>query len=126
MTNRVLVCVGAAALLASCGGSSGSGANTPSATPAAVITITTGGASPKSVTVARGSQVQFINNDRTAHAVSSDPHPEHTDCPEINAVGFLNPGQSRQTGNLNTARTCGYHDHDDPNNALWKGSIIIQ
>jgi plastocyanin len=125
MFNRLLACVGTAALLASCGGGSESG-NTPSVTPAAVITISSSGASPKSVTVPRGSQVQFINNDRSAHAVSSDPHPEHTDCPEINAVGFLSTGQSRQTGNLNTARTCGFHDHDDPNNALWRGSIVIQ
>jgi hypothetical protein len=126
MLNRLLVCAGAAALMASCGGSSDS-STTPSAPPAAVITISSSGVvGPKSVTVPRGSQVQFINNDRAAHAMSSDPHPEHTDCPEINAVGFLSPGQSRQTGNLNTARTCGFHDHDDPNNAALRGSIVIQ
>ena len=49
-----------------------------------------------------------------SHEMFSDPHPEHTDCPEINQVGFLSPGQSRQTGNLNTVRTCGFHDHATP------------
>jgi hypothetical protein len=34
--------------------------------------------------------------------MSSDPHPFHTDCPEINEVGFLTAGQSKRTGNLNT------------------------
>jgi hypothetical protein len=58
--------------------------------------------------------------------MSSNPHPEHTDCPEINAVGFLNPNQSRQTGNLNVVRTCGFHDHDNPNNVALQGSIVIQ
>lgn len=58
--------------------------------------------------------------------MTSDPHPEHTDCPEINNVGPLNNGQSRETGNLNISRTCGFHDHDDPNNASVRGLIIIR
>ena len=115
-----------AAFMTGCGGGSSSGTSGPSAAPAATITITTSGVSPKSVTVPTGSQVQFVNSDRVAHDVSSNPHPEHTDCPEINAVGFLSPNQSRQTGNLNTARTCGFHDHDAPNNAALQGSIVIQ
>ena len=110
---------------AGCGGSS-SGTNGPSTPPAATISIGTTGASPRTVTVPRGSQVQFVNNDRTSHQMNSDPHPEHTDCPELNAVGFLNPNQSRQTGNLNTARTCGFHDHDNPANAALQGSIVVQ
>ena len=69
---------------------------------------------PKSVTVPRGSQVQFVNNDSRADDMDSDPHPEHTDCPPINAVGFLSPNQSRQTENLTIARTCGFHDHGNP------------
>lgn len=58
--------------------------------------------------------------------MSSDPHPDHTDCPEINQVGHLNPNQSRQTGNLNTARACGFHDHDDPFNTALTGTITVQ
>jgi plastocyanin len=115
--------LGAIVLLAAGCGNSGT---TPSQPSAATITITTSGVSPKSVTVSRGSQVQFVNNDTRNHNMASDPHPEHTDCPPINAIGFIVPGQSRQTENLNTARTCGFHDHDDPDNAAWKGSIVIQ
>jgi hypothetical protein len=58
--------------------------------------------------------------------MQSDPHPEHTDCPELAQVGFLTPGQSRTSGNLNTVRTCGYHDHDDFANTRFQGSIVIQ
>ena len=128
MQNRLFACAGAIALLASCGGSGSpsGGTTTPSQTPAATITISGGSVSPKTVTVPRGSQVQFVNNDNRSHQVSSDPHPDHTDCPELNQVGFLNVGQSRQTGNLNTARTCGFHDHDLPNTAALQGRIIIQ
>ena len=126
MMTRLVVCVWSVALLASCGGSSSSGTTTPSATAAATITISSSGVSPKSVTVPRGSQVQFVNSDRVSHQMNSDPHPEHTDCPEVNAVGFLSANQSRQTGNLNTVRTCGFHDHDLPNNVGLQGTIIIQ
>jgi hypothetical protein len=81
---------------------------------------------PQALTVARGSQVTFINNDAIVHEIDSDPHPEHTDCVEINQVDFLNPGQSRQTGNLNIARRCGFHDHQNPGSAALKGTITIQ
>jgi plastocyanin len=81
---------------------------------------------PQSLTVARGTQVTFINQDSNVHQMDSDPHPEHTDCVEINQVGFISPGQTRQTGNLNIARRCGFHDHDRPDTASLKGTIIIQ
>jgi hypothetical protein len=58
--------------------------------------------------------------------MASNPHPEHTDCPAINSVGFLSPGQSGTTGNLNTARTCGYHDHNRDSDTSLQGTITIQ
>jgi len=70
--------------------------------------------------------VTFINNDSRVHDMSSNPHPEHTDCPAVNDVGFLQPGQMRQTGNLTTVRTCGFHDHNEPTNTALQGSIVIQ
>jgi plastocyanin len=90
------------------------------------ITITNNTVCPQNVTVSRGTQVTFGNQDTVAHAMYSDPHPEHTDCPELNSVGHLEPGQSRQSGNLNTARTCGFHDHLKPDVAGLRGRITIQ
>jgi hypothetical protein len=58
--------------------------------------------------------------------MASDPHPDHTDCPELNQVGFLSPGQSRETGNLVQVRTCGYHDHDLPNTVNLSGRIEVR
>jgi len=81
---------------------------------------------PQSLTVSRGTQVTFSNQDSIEHDMESDPHPEHTDCPEISDVGRLNPGQSRQTGNLNIARRCGFHDHVHFDSAALKGTITIQ
>ena len=82
--------------------------------------------SPRSVTVSAGSRVAFVNTDTIAHDMSSDQHPEHTNCPAINQVGFLSAGQSRQTGNLNTAGTCGFHDHNQSTNTSLQGTIVIQ
>jgi hypothetical protein len=70
--------------------------------------------------------VTFINNDSRPRNITSNEHPEHLDCVEINDVGRLNSGQSRQTGNLVTVRTCGYHDHDDPDSTAVQGRIIIR
>jgi plastocyanin len=124
-----------AAMAAGCGGGSSSPSSpTPTTPPAsgggsttATITIGSNGAiSPTSVTIARGGRVTFVNNHTRNHDMSSDPHPEHTDCPEMAQVGFLTPGQTRTSGNFNTARTCGFHDHEDPTNRSLQGSIIIQ
>jgi hypothetical protein len=58
--------------------------------------------------------------------MASDPHPVHTDCPPINVVAVLAPGESRATNAMTVARTCGYHDHDMPTNTLFQGTIVIQ
>jgi plastocyanin len=146
----VWMALGAAVIVAAaavaCGGGSSPTTPTPAAPPTtttppptttppatgpnpttATITIgATGAVSPASVTIAPGGRVTFVNSHNQAHDMSSDPHPEHTQCPEINSVGFLTAGQTRTTANLNTARTCGFHDHNLPDNAGLKGRIIIQ
>jgi plastocyanin len=132
-----------AATAAACGGGSSPTTPSPTPTPAptptptpttgggnpSIATITIGAdgrVSPSSVTIAPGGRVTMINNHNRAHDMSSDPHPEHTQCPETNQIGFLNPGQQRTSGNFNTARTCGFHDHNDENNTGLQGRIIIQ
>lgn len=119
--------------VAACG--CGGGSDTPTsstppsgggATATTTITITASGVSPQNIMVAPGSRVMFINNDSRRHDMSSDPHPDHTDCVEINQVGLLQPGQSRESGNLNTVRTCGFHDHDQPSVNSLRGSVRIQ
>ena len=123
---RVLVVLATALLTFACGGSD-SGGSTPTAPPGSpTFTISSAGVSPKTLTVPVGSQVTFVNNDVTAHEMYSDPHPEHTDCRELDAVGFLAPGQFKQTENLNTIRTCGFHDHGQPLNTFLQGSILIR
>ena len=125
---------GLALTIGACGGSTGtsgpSPATPPSTPPEAVstltITIANNVATPKDIIVPIGSQVTFINNDNRSHEMESNPHPEHTDCPPLAQVGFLSPGQTRSSGNLNTARICGYHDHNLAEVAGLQGSITIR
>lgn len=128
---------GALAMAMACGGgssSSGGGAATPTSptTPPAnptsttTITISNNSVTPKNIVVKQGSQVTFVNNDTQPHEMESDPHPEHTDCTALAQVGFLSPGQSKQSGNLNTIRVCGFHDHNQPSVSGLEGSITIQ
>jgi len=119
------------AIAAACGGGSSSsttgptGTCTPSSNPNTIV-IQNNQVCPQTLTVALGSQVTMINNDSQVHDMESDPHPEHTDCPPLAQIGFLNPGQSRSSGNLITARRCGFHDHGRPDVAGLKGTITIQ
>jgi plastocyanin len=47
------------------------------------ITITASGANPRNIQIALGTRVLFVNNDSRPHNMTSDPHPSHTDCPDI-------------------------------------------
>ncbi len=112
--------------LAACGGGSPA-APAPTGDNANRIVIgATGAVSPSEIVVSQGARVLFVNNDSRRHLMVSDPHPEHTDCPEINSVGLLQPGQSRETGNLVVVRTCGFHDHENPDVAGLRGRIVIR
>jgi plastocyanin len=123
-----------AAVTAAACGSGGSDTPTTPTNPGgggnpATATITIGSdgrVSPSTVTIAVGGRVTFVNNHNTAHDMSSDPHPEHTDCPAMSQVGFLSAGQSRTSGNFNTARTCGFHDHNRENDTGLQGRIVVQ
>lgn len=117
-----------------CGGGGGGnggpiGPGTGGGTPGpigATITIANGRVTPASVTITVGQSVNFVNNDGAVRNVSSDPHPVHTDCPALNAVGTISNGQTRATNAFTSARTCGFHNHDDPDNNNLKGSIDIR
>ena len=111
----------AALVTASCGYSSPASPSSGSAT----VTITASGVTPSSITVYPGTIVTFVNQDSVNHDIASNPHPTHTDCPEINQVRSLTPGQSKQTAAFGASRTCGFHDDSQPANAALKGTITV-
>jgi len=115
----------------SCGGDSGKPPTSPTPPntnpPASTVTITisNSGVSPQSVDVAVGGTVTFMNNASDAHDMDSNPHPVHTDCPALN-VGVLRPGESRASQALTAARSCGFHDHNNPGTGSLMGTITIR
>ena len=125
---RQMVVAGGVVVLTLAAACSKDSTSSPSTPPpgGTTITITAAGASPRNLTVPPGTQITFVNNDSVAHEMFSDPHPEHTDCPEFDSVGRLAPGATRQTQNLTTVRVCGFHDHINPLVTSLTGSIRIQ
>lgn len=111
-------------------GCSGGGSTLAGPAPPATtyrITIGTNGVvTPAELVVPPGTRVQITNNHSVAHEMSSDPHPGHDLCPELNQVGLLRTGETRETGNLVMLRTCGFHDHNDPDNRSLQGRIVIR
>jgi plastocyanin len=106
-------------------------APSPSPAPAppgdsSTVTITPFGMMPYEATVATGGRVTFLNRDLVVHDIQGGVDPDHRDCPEIDVVGFLQPGQSRATNPLPTARTCDYHDHSEHDHHGFSGKIVIR
>jgi plastocyanin len=99
----------------------------PPVTLTATVTITANNLfQPSEVRVLAGGRITFVNQNNRAHDITSDPPHLHTDCPAIIEVGFIQPGQTKQTGVLDQVRTCGFHDHMQENNPDLRGRIIIQ
>jgi plastocyanin len=120
--------------VAACGGGSspsgpspapggGGGGGTPIETN--TITIGASGADPRAITIGVGSRVTFVNNDTRSHDMNSGPHPEHTQCPELN-VGPVPAGQSRESRPFTAAKTCSFHDHELPTSTSLQGTVTAR
>jgi plastocyanin len=97
--------------------------STKTSTPVAAGTITYDGSSfsPSPLTVKVGDTVKVTNQSSESLVFDSDPHPVHTDEPELN-VGAIDAGQS-QTFKVTKAGTWGYHNHLNP---VQKGTLVVQ
>ena len=137
---RQLAIAAALAALVACGGGGGSNPTGPGGGGSAplvastgsvggigaTITIANGSVSPSQVTIAVGQSVRFVNNDGRTRDMTSDPHPTHTNCPSLANVGIVSSGQSKDSFGFAGAGSCGFHDHNDPDNNGVKGRITIQ
>ena len=66
-----------------------------------------------------------MNHDRTTYTIAGGRQPSGPDCPEINVVGVLASGDTRNTELFTTAKTCDVHVSRDQA-ALLTGRIIIR
>lgn len=92
----------------------------------ATIVVSVAGFSPREVRLFEGSRLTFVNNDTSAHEILSDPLHIHSDCPAINSIGAILPGESRQSAPLLTPRACGVHDHLLQGLAAFHGIVYVE
>ena len=118
-TWRLAAAVLGLSLFVACGSDDGGGRGGPT-------TPSDSGPGPSGATITVGQSVTFVNNDSRSHELASDPHPAHNNCPSINALAVLGTGQTRLTNSFGAAGTCGFHDHNDPDNINLKGTITIR
>lgn len=103
------------------GANSTTDSSSSSSSQAVTITYSDDGFSPSSVTVTAGSTVTIRNTSSHGMQFDSDPHPVHTNNPELN-VGTVAAGQS-MTFTPDIKGTFGYHNHL---NASQKGTIVVE
>lgn len=94
-------------------------------TVGATIVITANGVSSKEPRIALGQRVRFTNNDTRPRQILTTPHGTHTDCPALNEIDMLQPGQSRDSGMLSERRGCGFHDHLRPDDDRFRGQVLV-
>ena len=90
-----------------------------------ILTVTDAGVTPNRLQIDVGQQFLLVNRSSANRQISSNRHPIHTDCPPLNQPGFLPPGASGLSGIFNTARSYGFHDHQNPIDRTMRGEIVI-
>jgi hypothetical protein len=83
--------------------------------------VTSAGFSTQPITVKSGQSLTFVNKSTTLIQVDSDPHPQHTDNPELN-VGQIAPGSSKS---VTPTRKGTFEIHDHLNSAH-RGTVIVE
>lgn len=78
--------------------------------------------SPAEITVGQGETVVFVNDSNEGMWPASDPHPQHTDLPEFDAGGSIQPNEE-YAFTFEEAGQWGYHDHSNPSVT---GTVIVE
>ena len=89
------------------------------------IMIMEGHAVPEQLMIAVGERVTFMNHDRTTYTIAGGPQPSNSGCPEIDVVGVLASGATRDTEPFTAAKTCEFRVSQNQS-ALLTGQIIIR
>lgn len=77
------------------------------------VEITAEGFVPSTIIIDAGDTVRWINTDSNSHYISSNPHPEESDLPDLTSGGGLGlNGEYEYT--FTNPGTFNYHDHLNP------------
>ena len=83
------------------------------------------GPNPREISIGVGEFVSFMNHEAVPYTLAGGAGPSQNDCPEVNAVGLLGPGEIRFTAPFPAAKTCDYHVPRGQA-VLFSGRIIIR
>lgn len=86
-----------------------------------LITLTSDGFTPSTLTIKAGDKVTWVNKSGTDAAINSAPHPVHTDYPPLNLGNF--PDNGTLSLAFPKAGTYKYHNHLNPGQT---GTIVVQ
>ncbi len=89
----------------------------------ATVEITADGFVPATIRVDKGTEITWVNKDKSSHQVASDPHPAHDGLPGLDSQTPLAKNES-YAFKFETEGTFTYHDHLDP--LKFKGNIIVE
>lgn len=91
----------------------------------ALVSITSSGLSPATITIKAGTQLTWTNNDSKPHQPAADPHPLHNSIAGFDSDTILQSGDSLSF-KFETPGTYTYHDHLNPLNKHYQGTIIVK
>ncbi|MDP2649607.1 MAG: cupredoxin domain-containing protein [bacterium] len=94
---------------------------TPTKLTEEIISVTSDGFSPQTITVKSGTKATWVNKSGGFVTVNSDPHPTHQFYSPLN-LGRFNNGSSVQL-NFNKAGKYGYHNHLKP---AQTGTVVVE
>lgn len=86
-----------------------------------LVTITSNGFTPQTITIKVGDSVTWTNTNSSMHNVISDIHPTHQLYPPLN-LGNISAGESKSLS-FPEIGTYKYHDHLNPS---LTGTVIVE
>jgi len=89
------------------------------------VDITPTGVNPQVLHVDAPVTVTFTDTDRVAHKLEAAPELAYGDCPEMNGLGTLQPGQQRTVTLDQHGFICAYHDAARPTDMAFQGIIVL-
>lgn len=89
------------------------------------VELTPAGLAARTLVIAVGDTVTFVNTTDGSFWPASDPHPTHDQCPGFDARRVLRRGETYVVPFM-TPQICGFHDHTDAGNASRQGIITVR
>lgn len=87
--------------------------------------ITPAGVSPQVLHLDAPVTVTFTNTDQVAHRLEAAPELAYGDCPEMNRLATLQPGQQGSVTLSQHGFICAYKDAARPTDMPFQGAIVL-